>query len=412
MYNIANKQIYPLAMKGGAMEILKDQNKIKMIHEFMMKLEDKNQSLSKTEIYRKYESVISEVEPIDIFYLPMYQNNTGFTIEKIKDSAGRFVNVFYHSLVKHAPTKYEDSFFTYLLKESEMIEKHLNSVKKDFKNENILDNKNNLIKTFEKCLEIERKFLKHEMILYPLLEQRLPTTKPLEVLWSLHDDARDMLKKLLNLLRSDNAKKQELIQLIGSYYYLIYGINTKEKLILLPVASKLLTNDEKEQMYSESIEYGYVFIDAIPKPKKRIHTENIIDGLIQTETGLLSIKQFQGIMQYIPIDITFVDEFDKVIYFNDRKERHFPRNPSIIGRLVKHCHPPKSVAVVERIVDAFKKGEKDKAEFWINFNNSFIYITYYAVRSKHGKYLGTLEVSQDVTHIRNLKGQKHLLDWE
>ncbi len=244
-----------------------------MIHEFMMDLEDPKQSLSKTEIYHKYESIIKKVEPIDIFYLPMYQNNTSFTIEKIKESAGKFVNVFYHSLEKHVPKEYSDNFFTYLLKENEMIEKHLNSVKKDFKTESILDNKDNLIKAFEKCLEIERKFLKHEMILHPLLEQRLPTTKPLEVLWSLHDDARITLKKLLNLLRAENIQKQELIQLIGSYYYLIFGINTKEKLILLPVASKLLTDEEKKQMYSESMEYGYVFIDDLPKPKKRISAE-------------------------------------------------------------------------------------------------------------------------------------------
>lgn len=36
----------------------------------------------------------------------------------------------------------------------------------------------------------------------------------------------------------------------------------------------------------------------------------------------------------------------------------------------------------------------------------------FAVRDTEGKYRGTLEVSQDVTGIRNVQGQKRLLDWE
>ncbi|MBU1019803.1 MAG: PAS domain-containing protein, partial [Firmicutes bacterium] len=183
-----------------------------------------------------------------------------------------------------------------------------------------------------------------------------------------------------------------------------------EKLILFPVANHLLTQQEKRQLFEESKAYGYVFMDNLPITKDTTTDHLIENGFIQTMTGKLSMEQFDGVMKYIPVDITFVDQEDKVRFFNNRKERHFPRNPSIIGRLVKHCHPPKSVYVVEQIINSFKDGSRDEEEFWITFNNLFLYITYYAVRSKDGGYLGTLEVSQDVTHIRSLTGQKRLLD--
>jgi DUF438 domain-containing protein len=393
------------------MELLKNQDKITAIHNFMTELEDRKQLLSKPEIYRKYESILSEISPIDIFNLPMYQNDTSYSIKEIKETAGKFVNVFYHGLEHHLPLSYDTSLFTYMIKENDAIEEHLNAIKPYFKKSELVKHKDDILITIEQCMQFERKFLKREMILFSVLEHHLPTTKPLEVLWSLHDDARSTLKLLIQELRKEQLDITSLIFLIGEYYNLIYGINTKEKLILFPVANQVLSPEEKQTIFEESKEYGYVFIDDLPELNCDCTNNTISDGFIKTNTGDLSIDEFDGIMKYIPIDITFVDKDDKVRYFNNRKERHFPRNPSIIGRLVKHCHPPKSVHIVEEIVTAFKIGEKDIAEFWITFNNMFLYITYYAVRSTNGEYLGTLEVSQDVTRIRSLEGQQRLLDW-
>ena len=135
------------------------------------------------------------------------------------------------------------------------------------------------------------------------------------------------------------------------------------------------------------------------------------DGFIHTSTGNLSLEQLDLLLEYLPLDITYVDRFDKVVYFNNRPSRHFPRNPSIIGRSVFNCHPQKSVKTVEKIVNAFKNNERDKASFWIHYKNSFLYINYYAIRDKNGLYMGTLEVSQDIIELKNLKGNKTLLDF-
>ena len=120
----------------------------------------------------------------------------------------------------------------------------------------------------------------------------------------------------------------------------------------------------------------------------------------------------EAMLDSTPIEISFVDENDEVKYFNKNGDRIFPRPRSIVGKKVQQCHPQKSVYKVLQILEAFKNGKKDAAEFWINLKGRQIYIRYFAVRDKDGNYLGTLEVSQDITDIKKIEGEKRLLDWE
>jgi len=117
-------------------------------------------------------------------------------------------------------------------------------------------------------------------------------------------------------------------------------------------------------------------------------------------------------LRHLPFDITFVDEYDKVRCYSATDDRVFPRTPSIIGRDVEKCHPPKSVHVVNKIVAAFKNKERDKAEFWLNFQGRVIHIRYFPVFDDAGIYRGVIEVSQDITEIQKLTGEHRLLDWE
>jgi PAS domain S-box-containing protein len=126
----------------------------------------------------------------------------------------------------------------------------------------------------------------------------------------------------------------------------------------------------------------------------------------------LKPEVIEAMLNAMPIEISFVDENDEVRYFNKNGDRIFPRPRSIVGRKVQQCHPPKSVHKVLQILEAFKKGERDVAEFWINLKGRQLYIRYFAVRDKDGKYLGTLEASQDITDIKKIEGEKRLLDWK
>jgi len=150
--------------------------------------------------------------------------------------------------------------------------------------------------------------------------------------------------------------------------------------------------------------------EGVKKPK----TEETIEaeGMLQFETGSLSKEEAEAVLDSLPVDISFIDKEDRVKYFNKAEGRIFVRTKAVIGRKVQLCHPQKSVHVVNKILEASKTGKKDVAEFWINLNDRLILIRYFAVRDKNGKYLGTVEVTQDITDIKKIEGQKRLLDWK
>lgn len=133
---------------------------------------------------------------------------------------------------------------------------------------------------------------------------------------------------------------------------------------------------------------------------------------LQFETGSLSQDEINSILNTLPVDITFIDRNDAVKYFSKERTRIFARPHSVLGRKVQLCHPKKSVHVVNKILAGFKSGEKDVAKFWIRLNGNLIYIQYFAVRNKDGEYLGTLEVSQNISSLQQIEGEKRLLDWE
>jgi len=134
--------------------------------------------------------------------------------------------------------------------------------------------------------------------------------------------------------------------------------------------------------------------------------------MLQFETGALSKEEVEAVLDSLPVDISFVDKEDRVKYFNKAGKRIFVRTKAVIGRKVQLCHPKKSVHIVNKILESFKTGKESVAEFWIQTKDRLIHIRYFAVRDENGKYLGTMEVTQDITDIRKIEGEKRLLDWK
>ena len=134
--------------------------------------------------------------------------------------------------------------------------------------------------------------------------------------------------------------------------------------------------------------------------------------MLRFETGALSEEEVEAVLDSLPVDISFVDKEDRVKYFNKAGKRIFVRTKAVIERKVQLCHPKKSVHIVNKILESFKTGKKDVAEFWIQMDNRLIHIRYFAVRDKNGKYLGTMEVTQDITDFKKIEGEKRLLDWK
>ncbi len=123
-----------------------------------------------------------------------------------------------------------------------------------------------------------------------------------------------------------------------------------------------------------------------------------------------STETLEAIFDALPVEVSFVDETDTVRYYSKGDKRIFKRTPAVIGRKVQDCHPPQSLHKVEQVISDLKSGKRDVAEFWIDLNGRKVYIRYFAVRNKAGKYLGVLEVTQDITDIQKITGEKRLVD--
>lgn len=273
-------------------------------------------------------------------------------------------------------------------------------------------------------------YTRKENQLFPYLEKK-NFTGPSRVMWGKHDEVREQFKLFDKAYEENNsaqAKKTARV-LAGKIKALFF----MEEKILFPNAKRLLSEADWAEIRKGEDAIGFAWIrpgaeydPILVKPEKTSIYANFDKAvssltektevqspasLINLDVGKLPLEVLNLILISLPVDFSFVDADDKVLYYSDNPHRVFPRSPGVIGRDVRNCHPHKSVETVEKILDSFKKKEKTDASFWLELNGKFIYITYKPIYNKAGEYLGTLEMSMDATEIRSLEGRRTLLDW-
>lgn len=239
-------------------------------------------------------------------------------------------------------------------------------------------------------------------------------------MWGKHDETRELLKGAIEALgAADGITIEEAITLVDLVLdpasRSVDEMIGKEEEILFPMCLDTLNDSEWLQIERQSIEYGFCLYD----PKVRWRPEDVelgdvvsdVTDRVQLPSGSVDVEELTAILNTIPFDMTFVDKEDRVRYFTQGRERIFARSRAILGRNVRQCHPPSSVHVVEKILEDFKSGKEDHTAFWIALGEKFIHIEYFALRNEKGDYLGTLEVSQDLTGKRMLKGEQRLLHY-
>ncbi len=301
------------------------------------------------------------------------------------------------------------------------LNKVAKKVKKAGNSQTSEDEMEHLNHIIEHLKESESHYLREENVLFPHLEKH-GVTQPPAIMWMDHDRIRQIEKELFATVETrketnfqDFAVKLEetaiaLGEMLSSHFY-------KENNILFPTALNVISPDEWTDVRRQFDEIGYCCFTPQPttfgiiKPQPSAPAQALA-GSIQLETGSFSVEELEAALNTLPVDVTFVDKDDTVRYFSQGKERIFVRAKAIVGRKVQQCHPQKSVHVVNSILDAFKKGNRDAAEFWLTVKNRLILIRYYAVRDRNSAYLGCLEVTQDITDIKKVEGEKRLLDWK
>lgn len=273
----------------------------------------------------------------------------------------------------------------------------------------------------ENLKTIEKHYSRKENLLFPYLEKK-GFEGPSAVMWGVHNEIRDQIRQVRQALADDESDPQ-VVQ--GQFKTLAKNIQEmvyKEEKILFPESLVRLTEAEWAEIQSQEDGIGY--FNGAPQPTEISQEENQNqsqptqkengtmegNGLLSLDIGALTQEQINLMLTHLPVDVTYVDENDEVRYFTQGQHRIFDRSAAIIGRAVTKCHPPQSVHKVQIILEDFRSGKRDVAEFWIQMGEAFIHIRYFALRNAAGEYKGCIEVSQEISHLRSLEGEKRLLD--
>ncbi|MBP2239834.1 DUF438 domain-containing protein [Cytobacillus eiseniae] len=276
------------------------------------------------------------------------------------------------------------------------------------------DSEENIYKLLEDInllLDIDKHYSRKENLIFPYLE-KYGIYGPTNNMWRIDDFIRDSIKEARQKLSEYDGDKQTIASVMNFIIQEVTNMIYREENILFPMALQNLTEDEWVKIAHESDEIGFCLTGPanVWKPERNHLDEKAIsEGYIKMETGLLSLKQLELLLNHLPVDITFIDQDDVVRYFSHGKERIFARTKAVIGRTVQNCHPPRSVHVVEELLEDFKSGKKDTEDFYIKFRDKYVYIRYFAVRAENGEYVGTLEFTQNIDPIQAINGEKRIL---
>ncbi|WP_440603698.1 DUF438 domain-containing protein [Bacillus sp. GB_SG_008] len=372
------------------------------------------------EVKAQFEEAVGNITVTEISQLEQtLMEEEGIPVEEVQRLCSVHTAIFKGSIEEiHRSDKPEDQpghpIHTFKLENKEIdihvnfkLQLHYERFEKEDSKENIYK----LIEDLNLLMDIDKHYSRKENLLFPYLE-KYGIYGPTQVMWGVDDSIRNAIKDVKQKLKNYNGDKKAVLSQV---YFVIHEIGEmifKEENILFPMALQTLTEDEWIKIAHESDEIGYCLTSptSVWKPeRKSIQEKAISEGFIRLETGMLSLKQLELLMNHLPVDITFIDEDDVVRYFSHGKERIFARTKAVIGRTVQNCHPPKSVHIVEKLLKDFKSGNKDCEDFWIKFQDKYVYIRYFAIRSEDGEYMGTLEFTQNINPIQEIQGEKRIL---
>ena len=366
--------------------------------------------------------------------------------EEILDKMDDLLNLFDGVLVRAENEYPENHPLWAYLEEINAVEKVALEADELLKQDKFI--KNPWLGVFDFLAEWRIHLSRKQNQLYPMLENH-GFDRPTRIMWTFDDGVRDAISASYALLRED--KYEEFLASVPETLAKLRDLNSKELEVLLPTSFKLLSDEEFVRMSKNDHEIGYAIINApglyvVPSINDSAASLNgnaasqnsavsneflndlagllskyvgpvggtavSKDAVLAVATGKLTLEQINLLFRHLPVDLSYVDENELVKFYSDKPHRIFPRSANVIGREVKNCHPAKSVHVVEEIVEKFRSGEQNQAEFWINKPGLFIYVIYTAVRDENGKFRGVLEMMQDCTHIRELEGSRTLLTWD
>jgi DUF438 domain-containing protein len=385
-----------------------------------------HQGLSLEEAKNRFEREIGNVSSTEIAEIEQALLREGISPDEIKKFCNVHALLFQSALEKSMDKEQSPAHPLYLMKqdnrEIEKITEVLKEAAQNGETWGIVPFKQKVGGLLGNLKNLDLHYTWKEQILFPYLE-KYEFYAPSKVMWGKDDEVRALLRQGLagiETLQEEKELKEYVAKTLNPLIEEVNGMIFKEEKILFPASLEKLNVQDWVDVLKEAEKVGYGFIE---KPKETYQLIQELRSAVTEEpkaeeqkitlpTGSFKLEELLGVLNTLPVDITFIDKDDAVRYFSEGKERIFLRTKSILGRKVQNCHPPNSVHVVEQILNSFKEGKRDSVDFRIHYRDQYVLIRYFAVRDRKGDYLGILEVSQEISGIKKLEGEKRLLDEE
>lgn len=243
--------------------------------------------------------------------------------------------------------------------------------------------------------ELSIHYAKKGDLLYPLLKVRYGVSGPSDVMWTVDDEIRDELGALTKEDNHGEDWQARVDAVLKRAEEMIY----KEQNILFPICAVNFTDEEWYGIYQDAKDY----LDCLGVSKETWEEAESAKGSelifaageIVMPGGHVTVEQLTALLNTIPLEITFVDAENINRFFNEGP-KVFKRPGMAIDREVFSCHPPKIEPMVRQIIDDFRNNRRDEVPVWMEKNGRTMLVKYMAVRDAAGKYVGTVELVQDM----------------
>ena len=391
----------------------------KILKELILELHD---GKSVEDVRERFQELIKGVSTAEISQMEAQLIKEGMKVEEIQRLCDVHAAVFKGSIEEiHHPDQSPGHPIHTFKRENkavqDLIDNQFRPNTDKYKNNE--DIKFDLLDNINLLGDLDKHYSRKENLLFPYLE-KYGITAPPQVMWGVDDEIREEIKACKKAVSEEKEARSKIAEMLEKLIVRIEEMIYKEEHILFPMCMDTLTEDEWLTIEEESAEIGYCITEPAGKWKPlRVNVEDKEEekigeeedkGYIKFDTGILKVNEISAIFNSLPFDITFVDKDGIVKYFSNSSERIFARTKAVIGRTVENCHPPASVHVVEQVVENLRSGKKDYEDFWIKMGPKYVLIRYFAVRDEKGEFLGTLEVTQNIQPIQEIRGEKRLLD--
>lgn len=384
-------------------------NMIKLLHE----------GKSPEEVKDQYRSILQDVDSTQIAQVEQELVKEGMPQEELRKLCDVHLAVFRESLGKKKIELEEDHPISVFMEEHNAILKYveelrgiIDTVTKAASFDDVAEEMRRLEHVAEHLMEVEKHNVREENVLFPYLDKH-GISEPPAVMWAEHTELKEKKKQLLKLSQTRDRLGfrdfvKELIEVGGYIAETLSSHVYKENNILYPAALQTINGDEWREIREQCDELGYCCFTPRPVKAEAQETQASREAM-EFETGDLTKEEVEALLDSLPIDVTFVDAEGSVRYFNKAEGRIFPRTKAVIGRKVQMCHPPKSLHIVNQVIDDLIHGKRKSADFWIDINQRKILIRYFPVHGRKGEILGIMEATQDITDIKKIEGERRLL---